>query len=373
MTAALLTDSARFLAEWHAQAAQSPAHAAARRFAGEGTARYALGRNENSLLLSRDIALDGILDDFATPPLQWHGLPVVREDALPHSAIVANTVAVARPVSAAARLGKLGEGRWVNHADLLRAQPERFTAPEFVGLSRQALVSEGPAFEALYLALADDASRATLLDVFRYRLTGDPSFMQAYACRMKDQYFEPFYRFPDGGVFIDAGGYDGETSLEFARRHPGYGGIHVFEPSATNHAKVVQALGGMRSVQVHAVGLSDQQDTLRFSGEAGSASKITGEGSESISVDRLDHLVPTRVDFIKMDLEGWELHALQGAQASILRDHPILAISAYHHPLDFVRIPRFVRSLRTDYDIYLRHYTEGWTESVLYFVPRRPA
>ncbi|RYF07243.1 MAG: FkbM family methyltransferase [Comamonadaceae bacterium] len=368
MTPTLLSEPAGFLAQWRAD--NTATNALVQRFLAPDTPRYALGRNENSLRLTQDVRLDGILDDFAAQPMQWQGLPVVRQDDLPPQAVVVNTVAVARPVSAANRLRKLGADRWINQSDLLRVQPERFTAPEFVALSHEALASEGPAFEALYHALADDASRATLLDVFRYRLTGDPAFMHSYSCRMKDQYFESFYRFPEGGVFIDAGGYDGETSIEFARRQPGYGSIQVFEPSATNHAKVVQALQGMRSVQVHAVGLSNQQDTLRFSGEAGSASKITGEGSESIAVDRLDRLVPSQVDFIKMDLEGWELNALEGARESILRDHPILAISAYHHPLDFVRIPAYVLGLRKDYSLYLRHYTEGWTESVLYFVPR---
>lgn len=368
MTPTLLSEPAGFLAQWRAD--NTATNALVQRFLAPDTPRYALGRNENSLRLAQDVRLDGILDDFAAQPMQWQGLPVVRQDALPPQAVVVNTVAVARPVSAANRLRKLGADRWINQSDLLRVQPERFTAPEFVALSHEALASEGTAFEALYHALADDASRATLLDVFRYRLTGDPAFMHSYSCRMKDQYFESFYRFPEGGVFIDAGGYDGETSIEFARRQPGYGSIQVFEPSATNHAKVVQALQGMRSVQVHAVGLSNQQDTLRFSGEAGSASKITGEGSESIAVDRLDRLVPSQVDFIKMDLEGWELNALEGARESILRDHPILAISAYHHPLDFVRIPAYVLGLRKDYSLYLRHYTEGWTESVLYFVPR---
>jgi len=367
----VFADPGQFLGQWH----DSPkaVDEVTRRFLAGDSPRYALGRNEGTLQLAQELPLDGILDDFAGPLAQWRGLPIVRAATLPPDAMVVNMVAAIRPVSAEQRLQPLGDGRWLNHADLLRLHPGRFAPPDFVDLSREALAAEGDAFDALYRQLADDASRATLLDVFRYRITADPSFMRGYTCRMKDQYFEPFYTVPDGCVFIDAGGFDGETSLEFTARHPRYGHIHVFEPSATNHPQVVEALQGMRSVEVHALGLSNQQDTLRFSGEAGSASKITGEGSESIAVDRLDRLVPSQVDFIKMDLEGWELNALEGARESILRDHPILAISAYHHPLDFIRIPAYVLGLRKDYDLYLRHYTEGWTESVLYFVPRRHA
>lgn len=64
--------------------------------------------------------------------------------------------------------------------------------------------------------------------------------------------------------------------------------------------------------------------------------------------------------FIKIDLEGWELKALYGAVRHIAEDHPKLAISVYHHAGDFWRI-------RDDYQVFLRHYTEGWSESVMYF------
>jgi hypothetical protein len=80
---------------------------------------------------------------------------------------------------------------------------------------------------------------------------------------------------------------------------------------------------------------------------------------------------PEYGDFIKMDLEGWELKALQGAVRHIREDHPKLAIAVYHHPSDFWRIPEFILSIRDDYDLYLRHYTEGWSETVMYFVPRK--
>ena len=71
-----------------------------------------------------------------------------------------------------------------------------------------------------------------------------------------------------------------------------------------------------------------------------------------------------------MDLEGWELKALAGAKKHILEDHPKLAIAVYHHPSDFWRVFEFVISLRQDYKIFLRHYTESWTETIMYFVPK---
>jgi hypothetical protein len=70
-----------------------------------------------------------------------------------------------------------------------------------------------------------------------------------------------------------------------------------------------------------------------------------------------------------MDLEGWEIKALEGARQHIVADHPTLAIAVYHHPSDFWQIFEYVKNLRHDYNVFLRHYTEGWSETVMYFVP----
>lgn len=364
---ATLSHPSEFLAQWMAH--HNPRQSTAEIFLADKTKRYALGRNENTLLLSQEIPLAGIVDDFITESTEWHGIPVIPKDALPDNAVLVNTVASARPVSAQRRNQERSDGLGLNHSDLYHIFPERFTLPEFVQQSRATLLENSNDFEDLYRNFEDDESRKTLLDIFHYRLTGSPTFMLNYQCRMNDQYFENFYKFPKDGVFIDAGGFHGETSLEFSSRYSEYSNIHVFEPSASNYPKVLKALEHTRDVHVHQIGLSNQKETLRFSGEAGSASKIIESGTDSIEVDRLDSFQLPRVDFIKMDLEGWELNALQGAQSSILKDHPILAISAYHHPRDFIAIPALVMQFRKDYKIHLRHYTEGWIESVLYFVP----
>jgi hypothetical protein len=70
-----------------------------------------------------------------------------------------------------------------------------------------------------------------------------------------------------------------------------------------------------------------------------------------------------------MDLEGWELRALNGAKRHIVEDHPKLAVAVYHDAPDFWRAREYVANLRTDYTIYLRHYSEGWSETVMYFIP----
>lgn len=74
------------------------------------------------------------------------------------------------------------------------------------------------------------------------------------------------------------------------------------------------------------------------------------------------------VEIVNMDLEGWETKALAGCIDHIKNDRPKLAIAAYHKASDFRDILKQVRSYRSDYQIYLRHYTQGWSETVMFFI-----
>ena len=80
-----------------------------------------------------------------------------------------------------------------------------------------------------------------------------------------------------------------------------------------------------------------------------------------------DRFKPT---LIKMDIEGAELLEIEGSKHNITTYHPRLAICVYHNVGDFWRIPRKILSLRSDYQIYLRHYTESIYETVMFFIPK---
>jgi hypothetical protein len=74
--------------------------------------------------------------------------------------------------------------------------------------------------------------------------------------------------------------------------------------------------------------------------------------------------------FLKIDVEGAEEAVLDGAKQTIRKHHPRIAVSVYHKGDDLRRIPEQVLSFREDYDVYLRHYSEGVVETVAFFVPR---
>jgi FkbM family methyltransferase len=328
---------------------------------------FVVGRNEQALDLIGRLRLDGLLDDFAEPGSTWRGLPAISIADLPADAMVVNCSTSISPVSVEQKIRAAGKGTLVSIHELIYAAAGAIEQPWFVQDQRL----DWRLFEAewvdLFASLQDEPSRQTLLDLVRYRLTANTGIMQNYAVHMQDQYFEPFLNI-HSEVFVDAGGFDGDTTEEFCRRYPDYLKVHLFEPSQRNMRAAKVRLAAYRDIIFHQEGLSDRVGGMTFDAQAGSASAVTSGSGEEVHMTTLDLAVTEPVSVIKMDLEGWELTALAGCQQHIREDRPKLAIAVYHRASDFRTVWRYIRSIHPDYKVYLRHYTQGWSETVMFFV-----
>lgn len=334
-----------------------------------GAVRFVVGRNAQSEALLGEVPLTGLIDDRAEPGTLWHGLPVVGMQAVPREASVLSTSTSIAPVSTARALEGAGFAGHLNLGDLL-ASPlcPASLIPDFINDQRRDVADHAEGWREIYDRLEDDLSKQTLTDVLRFRLTADINVMQGYSVRLEDQYFEDFLGLRQE-VFVDAGGFDGDTTEQFCRRVPDYRRVFFFEPAARNMAAAMNRLARFPRIDFIPIGLSDTPGELFFDGSSGSASSVSESGGEAIRVDLLDNLVADPVTFVKMDLEGWELHALRGAANLITRDRPKLAIAVYHKASHFRQVFGFVLKLFPNYRVRLRHYTEGWSETVMFFVP----
>lgn len=328
---------------------------------------YAIGRNAETRSLIGRMRLDGIVDDFASPGTSWQGLAAIGMAQLPADAVVINCTTSISPVAVEQRLGDAGIDAVVSIEDLAAASGGVIPHATMVREQRDDWHRHTPEWADLFDALADDASRQTLTDVLRYRLTANTEFMRNYTVRTEEQYFEPFLDLRSE-VFVDAGGFDGDTTEEFCRRCPDYSQVHLFEPSERNLRAAKVRLAGHRDIVFHAEALSDAVGQIRFDADAGSSSAVTSGAGALVDMTTLDLAIPGPVSVIKMDLEGWELKALAGSERHIREDRPKLAIAVYHRASDFRDIWRQVCALQPDYRVFLRHYTQGWSETVMFFV-----
>ena len=134
--------------------------------------------------------------------------------------------------------------------------------------------------------------------------------MSGFTDRQHEQYFEDFLGLNEKGeVFVDVGGFDGFTTLEFIKRCPGYRRVYFFEPELKNMDIAKSRLSEYENIDFLQKGLSNKADTVRFS-IGGSSSVISEDGEVEIKVDALDNMIDDTISFIKMDIEGAEADAI---------------------------------------------------------------
>jgi len=118
------------------------------------------------------------------------------------------------------------------------------------------------------------------------------------------------------------------------------------------------ALGAKKGRAALKFNIRGEGSSMIDSGEAGVNSGILYKGRRTVVVGPLDALVKGRVDFIKMDVEGYEMKVLQGAARLIKKHKPVLSLAAYHRPADKKELPKAVLALRDDYQITLNTFAE---------------
>ena len=328
--------------------------------------KYVMGLNDVSKHLAELISINGFIDDF-TKKETFCGLPIIKSQDIPASAVVISCSLAIWPVTVS-KLLSTHKVKHVSILDLINDGRLDIRVP-YLESFRLDYKNNIEFYDLLRQKLQDEKSKILLDDIISFRVHGNLGVMDKYEVNVKTQYFEDFLNFVDGSIFVDVGGFDGATSIEFIKRCPNYGHVYVLEPSEINFKSVEINLSSYKNVTVIKKGLSNKNQKLSFSDHLGSRSGVTKEGNVEIEVDMLDNLVKDRTNFIKMDIEGGESDAIAGASQTILDDHPILAISVYHKPTDIRKIFEQINSLRKDYNVFLRHYTEGTDETVMFFIP----
>ncbi len=176
----------------------------------------------------------------------------------------------------------------------------------------------------------------------------------------------------DEEIFVDAGCFDGGTSLEFIDFAKGdFKKIYAFEPDPISFKKCEKNLSKFienGKCKVYNYALNDKNETVHFLNKATPGSRIDEAGILIKSVALDDILKDEKVTFIKMDIEGGEYNALIGAKNIIAKNHPKLAICIYHKPEDIFELPNLILEIDSTYKFYIRHYSYSDVSSVLYAI-----
>jgi FkbM family methyltransferase len=142
----------------------------------------------------------------------------------------------------------------------------------------------------------------------------------------------------DGLVVYDVGAFHGILTLFFASR---CAQVIAYEPSDTNHARLSEniALNNLENVRVRKLGIGAQPGagTLHYDPTmAGGGSlhpSASAPVSQRIQITTIDRDMATASlpppDLIKIDIEGWELEALEGARSTLDACHPAVFLEMH--------------------------------------------
>ncbi len=249
-------------------------------------------------------------------------------------------------------------------------------------------------FEQLSRVLADEASKITLEGILNYRLTRNIGYLERI--RSKGQKYldhtvipAPLLERASTGTIIDGGAFDGdsvEAFIHFLGKDEKALHIHCYEANRENIARLRQKLDSFapHKIEIHESALwNSSGGKLYFEGQ-GEAGRITGEFSgrpndvqinmeletNGVIAEKIDDTFYHDLRLIKLDIEGAERYALQGAKNTIERNRPVLAICAYHLQDDILVLSDFIRSALTGYKLYLRHYLLSAGDTILYGIPQ---
>jgi FkbM family methyltransferase len=252
---------------------------------------------------------------------------------------------------------------------LLRSHKMYRVGPE----EDQALVdSNVHAINSVRNMLSDEKSKVVFDTVIRNARTGDNRYTEIAE---DGQYFDLDIVIPiPNEVFVDVGTFDGSTIASFLKFcQQEYAMIYGFDADRMNFKKCQERFGDIPNIELVNKALWNKNTKLYFTEAEGDKSHISENGKTIVEAVTLDDFFSSgergAVTFIKMDIEGAEMEALEGSKNTILQYKPRLALSIYHHTNHYWEIPLYVKQLVPEYRFYVRHYHfAAYYDTVLYAV-----
>lgn len=181
----------------------------------------------------------------------------------------------------------------------------------------------------------------------------------------------------EGDFVLEGGACFGDTALYFADLVKKTGKVFAFEFLEDNldvFNKNIELNPQFKdAIEIVERPLGPKSNEMLYCKNMGSATRVIAtpiEGSKQYASITIDDFVKekniSKIDFIKLDIEGCEMDVLQSSINTIKTFKPKLAICLYHKNSDFWQIPKLLKELVPEYHFYLKHNTISTGETVLY-------
>lgn len=225
-------------------------------------------------------------------------------------------------------------------------------------------------FEKTYDLLADDLSRKTYEAIINFKISGKPCYLDM-CTSPRSEVYDDIVKLKDGEVFVDLGAYKGDTAEEFVkacdRAGVTYKSIYALEPNRKNYNKLLKNTEGYHDISCFNAAAWECEGKVSFTSNEGRMARISDKGEDLTDAMSVDSFCE-QATIIKLDVEGAELQALNGASRNLEGGAQVMC-ALYHRNEDMFRLPLFIHEKNPDLKLYIRHelYIPAW-ETNLYAV-----
>ena len=329
------------------------------------TKKYILGINKLTKSVLRHVEVDGVIDDF-TRVQRSRKKEIFQIEDVPRDALILWT-STGSPLEVKDKLDAMGFKN-ISYLALFKYSNLDLVHPPFITDFENDYKSHYLLYSKLYSDLADEKSREVFEKIINFKISFDYDFMKGFTNNHTEQYFDKEL-IPEikDIVFVDGGGYVGDTLPQIIDNFEDFKKIYLVEPNKLHINIAKRDFSHVKNIEFINCGLGNE--TIKSENKK-DLDNNCNHNYQAQDIDTIDNLIDEKVDFIKLDIEGAEQDAIDGAKETIKKYKPILAICVYHKAEDWYKIPQKVLESESEYKIYLRHYMEGIFETVMYFIPK---
>ncbi len=205
---------------------------------------------------------------------------------------------------------------------------------------------------------ADQMSRDIFDDAINFRLTGKLTYLSRVSTHtntLRELFGEKKF-----GLLVDAGAFKGDSTRDFAEALS-VKKIIAVEADPKTYIKLKNYAEEETRTEVIAINAAvwNEDCTIDY---VSSASRGSGEAGRNrraketvVNARTLDSIIDDEsVDFIKLDIEGAESAALDGAEKALRKHEPCFEVSLYHKTDDLFEIPLRLHRALPHHKFYLR-------------------
>ena len=208
--------------------------------------------------------------------------------------------------------------------------------------------------------LADGLSVKTFDDVIRYKISGDVRYL--FDCETPESDADALLC-GDYTAYVDLGAYTGDTMKKTLGLYPTIRKAVAFEPAKKPFEKL-SALCREYDVEFSLFNMcaSDVTETRLLSDGGGRGSRLSAEKSSSgaktraVQCSPLDDAAKLYGErlLIKIDVEGEERRAINGALQTIKNSDTDMLVSLYHRSEDLFSLPIMIHGICPQRRLYIR-------------------